>query len=157
MPSAADLTPHLAAAMPRAAALVPWLLIWGVTVIVLALAASVFIVRNAAWISADRVRASRSPEGAAFLRDTERRLRRGRRRHVLGALAGAVALWALTWLAGGSNPLVAELLAVLVAAWLGPVYVALRIFEGAMARAAERVQGRPVAPSSPSPRGGGRG
>ena len=50
MPTAAELTPHLAAAMPKLAALVPWLLIWGAIVVVLSLAGSVLMVRGAARI-----------------------------------------------------------------------------------------------------------
>lgn len=155
MPAAAELTPHLAATLPRLAGLVPWLLIWGVAVVALALMASVLIVRNAARLGSVGEGVAGSPD-AGLLRDSERRLRRGRRL-VLAVIAGAVMLWGLAWLAGGPNPMVTELLfAVVVAGCLGPIYVALRIFEGAMARAAERVCLRREEPSSPSPRGGER-
>ncbi len=148
MPAAAELTPHLAAAMPRLAALVPWLLSWGATVIVLALAASVFIVRGASSRS--------SGDGGTMFSDAERRLRRARRL-LLIALASLVALWGVMWLAGGPDPLLTELIfAVLVAGLLGPTYVAMRIFERAMTRAAARMRERPGAPPSASPRGGER-
>lgn len=147
MPTAAELTPHLAAAMPRVAALVPWLLIWGATVIVLSLAASVLIVRSAA--------SPLSGDGGVFA-DTARRLRRGRR-VVLMVMGSVIALWGLTWLAGGPDPVWTELIfGVLVAGWLGPLYVAMRIFDGAMTRAVGRARARKGARPSPSLPGGER-
>ena len=146
MPPAAELTPHLAAAVPWLAALVPCLLAWGVTVIVLALAASVLIARGA----------SRITEDTTIFGDAERRLRRARRL-LLVSLASVVALWGLTWLAGGPDPMLTELIfAVLVAGMLGPTYVATRIFERAMTRAAERTgaqRGHRPHPSPPEERG----
>jgi hypothetical protein len=142
MPPAAELTPHLAAAVPWLAALVPWLLAWGVTVIVLALAASVLIARGA----------SRITEDTTIFGDAERRLRRARRL-LLVSLASVVALWGLTWLAGGPDPMLTELIfAVLVAGMLGPTYVATRIFEGAMTRAVERTGAQRGHRPHPSPR-----
>lgn len=146
MPPAAELTPHLAAAAPRLAALVPWLLAWGVTVIVLALAASVLIAR----------RASRITEHTTIFGDAERRLRRARRL-LLVSLASVVALWGLTWLAGGPDPMLTELIfAVLMAGMLGPTYIATRIFERAMTRAVERT-GRSGNTALTRPPGGERG
>ena len=144
MPPAAELTPHLAAAVPWLAALVPWLLAWGVTVIVLALAASVLIARGA----------SRITEDTTIFGDAERRLRRARRL-LLVSLASVVALWGLTWLAGGPDPMLTELVfAVLVAGMLGPTYVATRIFEGAMTRAVGRMRAPPEHRPHPFPRRG---
>jgi hypothetical protein len=149
MPGAAELTPHLAAAMPRVAALVPWLLIWGVTMIVLSLAASVLIARSAA--------SPRAGDGGAFA-DAARRLRRGRR-VVLIVMGSVIALWGLSWLAGGPDPMWTELIfGALVAGWLGPLYVAMRIFHRAMTRAVARARmGKRPSPSLPdgeSARGG---
>ena len=139
MPAAAELTPHLAVAMPRVAALVPWLLIWGATMIVLSLAASVLIVRSAAspWAG----------DGGVFA-DAARRLRRGRR-VVLMAMGSVIALWSLSWLAGGRDPVWTELVfGALVAGWLGPLYVAMRIFHRAMMRAVARARvGKHPSPS----------
>ena len=141
MPAAAELTPHLAAAMPRVAALVPWLLIWGVTMIVLSLVASVLIVRSAASPSAG--------DGGVFA-DAARRLRRGRR-VVLIVMGSVMALWSLSWLAGGPDPVWTELVfGVLVAGWLGPLYVAMRIFHWAMVRAVARARARVGKRPSPS-------
>ena len=142
MPTGTELTPHLAAAMPRVAALVPWLLIWGVTVIVLSLAASVVIVRSAA--------SPLSRDGGVFA-DTARRLRRGRR-VMLIAVGSVVGLWSLSWLAGGPDPAWTELLfGMLVAGWLGPLYVAMRIFDRAMTRAVGRARaGTRPSPSPPT-------
>lgn len=149
MPTAVELTPHLAAALPRLARLVPWLLIWGVAVIVLALAASIFIARGVARVTADTARAYAVPGGGTIFDGAERRMRRGRR-FLLVALASVVALWGLTWFAGGPDPMLTELVfAVLVAGLLGPTYIALRILEGAMTRAAARLRGRRGAPPSP--------
>ena len=145
---AAELTPHLAAAMPRVAALVPWLLIWGVTMIVLSLVASVLIVRSAASPSA----------GDGGFADAARRLRRGRR-VVLIVMGSVIALWGLSWLAGGPDPVWTELIfGALVAGWLGPLYVVMRIFHRAMTRAGARARvGKRPPPSLPdgeSARGG---
>jgi hypothetical protein len=64
-----------------------------------------------------------------------------------------VALWGLTWLAGGPDPMLTELVfAVLVAGMLGPTYVATRIFEGAMTRAVERTGAQRGHRPHPSPR-----
>jgi hypothetical protein len=151
MPTAAELTPHLAAAMPKLAALVPWLLIWGATVVVLSLAGSILMVRGAARIKPRTMGAARPPAGAGVFGEAERRMARGRRLALI-ALAGVVGVWALTWLAGGPDPLLTELIfGVLVAGWLGPLYVAMRIFEGGMARAAARVRAQAGDPPSPSP------
>ena len=141
MPAAAELTPHLAAAMPRVAALVPWLLIWGVTMIVLSLAASVLIARSAA--------SPRAGDGGVFA-DAARRLRRGRR--VLLIVMGVViALWCLSWLAGGPDPMWTELVfGALMAGGLGPLYVAMRIFHRAMTRAVARARARVGKQPSPS-------
>ena len=154
MLTAAELTPHLVAAMPRLAALVPWLLAWGVTVIVLALAASVFIARGAARMTEKAARADSSEGGSTIFGDAARRLRRARRL-LLVALGCVLALWGMLSLAGRADALLTELIfGVLVAGILGPTAIAMRILEGAMTRAVARGQVRRGEP--PSPPGGER-
>ena len=154
MPTAAELTPHLVAAMPRLAALVPWLLVWGVTVIVLALAASVFIARGAGRMTEKTARADSSGGGSTIFGDAARRLRRARRL-LLVALGCVLTLWGMLGFAGRADPLLTELIfGVLVTGILGPTAIAMRILEGAMTRAVARGQVRRGEP--PSPPGGER-
>ena len=75
-----------------AAALVPWLLVWGVIVIVLALTASGLVARGAARIAAEAARADVSAGRGSIFDAAERRLRRGRRL-LLVALGCVLALW----------------------------------------------------------------